>query len=339
MLEGMDQRADNPTNSAINKAAINSAIVNNAAVTADPLGIGRVAAETSSTRFINKDGSFNSRREGLGWLSSLSPFFWLLQLPWPAFFGIVALAFVVANLMFAGLYMLCGLDALTTTVQSATLENRFLRAFFFSVETMSTIGYGHIAPVNLAAHLVSTVQAFVGVLGVALATGLLFARFSKPKARILFSRQALIAPYQNGTGFMCRVTNGLRDEVIEVEAQLTLARFEVVNGQRLRKFYRLNLERDRVAFFSLAWTIVHPINPTSPLWGATEQDLLDSDAEFLLVLHALDDVLFQRVHTRTSYQAREVVWGARFRSMYLEGSNMVSIDVNRLHDYDVVSRS
>ena len=231
------------------------------------LGIGRIAAETSLERFINKDGSFNMRREGLGRFSSINPFYWLLDLSFPVFLGIIVAVFFGINVIFTGLYLLCGPDAIVANIKSETLENPVWRAFFFSVETLSTIGYGHIAPVNMAAHWVSTVQAFFGLLTAALITGLLFARFSRPNNKILSSRNMLIAPFNGGWGLMCRFTNGLRNEIIELEASLTMARFETVNGKRQRMFYPLKLERKFVAFFTLGWTLVHPITPESPLWG------------------------------------------------------------------------
>ena len=299
----------------------------------DDLGIGRVAAERSRTRFLNKDGSFNSRREGLGTLASLSVYYWLTTLAWPAFFGLLTLAFVGLNVVFAWLYMLCGPDAFSSP-NHAGLENPFWRSFFFSVETLSTIGYGHIAPLSFAANMLATVEAYVGLLGVALATGLLFARFSKPVTRILFSEHGLIAPYQTGQAFMCRVVNGLRNEIMELEIQVTLARFELVNGERVRRFYPLALERDRVVFFPLGLTIVHPIAPEGPLWGVDEHALLESDAEFIVVLHGLDDTLFQRVHARSSYKAHEVVWNAKFSDMYIRRGDLVAIDANRLSTHE-----
>jgi inward rectifier potassium channel len=298
------------------------------------LGIGRIAAETSLERFINKDGSFNMRREGLGRFSSINPFYWLLDLSFPAFFGIIVAVFFGINVLFTGLYMLCGPDAIVASIKSDTLENPVWRAFFFSVETLSTIGYGHIAPVNMAAHWVSTVQAFLGLLTAALITGLLFARFSRPNNKILSSRNMLIAPYNGAWGLMCRFTNGLRNEIIELEASLTMSRFETVNGKRQRTFYPLKLERKFVSFFTLGWTLVHPITPESPLWEKTQPDLIESQTEFLVVLQGLDDIVYQKMHSRTSYVADEVIWNAKFADMYLKRPGPVSIDVRRLSDFE-----
>jgi inward rectifier potassium channel len=306
----------------------------NASTQNDDLGIGRIAAESSQQRFVNKDGTFNMRREGLGKFSSINPFYWLLDLDFLAFFGIIVTVFFGINLIFTGLYLLCGPDALATSVKSETLENPAWRAFFFSVETLSTIGYGHIAPITMAAHWVSTVQAFMGLLTAALITGLLFARFSRPNTKILSSRNVLISPYNGGFGLMCRFANGLRNEIIELDATVTMARFETVNGKRQRMFYPLKLERRTVSFFPLGWTLVHPITIESPLWEQTQADLTESQTEFLIVLQGLDDILYQKMHSRTSYTADEVVWNAKFADMYLKRPGPVAIDVRRLSEFE-----
>ncbi len=305
-------------------------------VPTDDLGIGRVQAEQSS-RFLNKDGSFNTRRMGLGLLESLNPFYALISMPWTKFFSMLTLAFVGINIFFALLYVLCGTDALVMTTPSP-INDPFWRGFFFSIETFSTIGYGHIAPNNAAAHVVSSIEAFLSLVGAAVITGVIFARFSKPNSRILWSKNALVSPFGEGWGLMFRVTNGFRNEVIDIEAQVSFSRFEMVGDRRMRKFYNLPLERSKVAFFSLAWTVVHPINPESPLWGLTEQDLIDSQAEMMVVIHGLDDVLFQKVHARGSYKAEEIVWQAKFSSMYIPDSRGgVAIDVRKLNEYSTVS--
>lgn len=299
----------------------------------EDLGIGRVAAERSSTRFVNPDGSFNTKRLGLGVLSSQNIFYGLITLQPASFSGFLAAMFVLLNLFFASLYWLCGNDALQSG-SNIVLENRFWRGFFFSVQTLSTIGYGHVAPASLAANIVATIEAFVGLLAVALATGLLFARFSKPVTRILFSKNMLFAPYQDGTAWMIRVVNGLQNEVIDIEAFVTLSWYENINGARARKFHQLKLERQRVAFFNLAWTLVHPITESSPLWGVDEKVLLESDAEFLIVLQGVDDVLFQRVHARGSYKTDQAVWNAKFSDMYAPASlGYVAVDTSKLSQF------
>src|SRR5262249_38118232 len=162
---------------------------------------------------------FNVSRTGLGLLESFAPYHLLLTISWTGFLGIVALLYVVVNLVFAVGYLACGTDALVGG--GATLGGTFWRAFFFSIETFATIGYGQVAPGGFAANLLVTFEALVGLMYQALATGLLFARFAKPTASILFSGNAVVAPYASGTGLMFRIVNRRRrNEIIELEAQV-----------------------------------------------------------------------------------------------------------------------
>ena len=294
------------------------------------LGFGRVMADESGRRFLNKDGSFNVRREGLGWRDSLNAYYLMLTIPWWAFFALLAAAFIIVNLGFAALYALAGPGGLRG--DEGASGGPFIRDFFFSVHTLATIGYGNVSPASLTTNVIVMVEAFLGLLGVALSTGLLFARFARPTTRVLFSRQALIAPYQGGSAFMCRVVNGQRTQVIDLEAQVTISRLEQNGERRVRRFHPLTLERRRVTFLPLSWTIVHPIDEASPLWGLSQTELLASDAEFDVVLHGLDDRLFQTVHARSSYKADEVAWGRRYAGMFVRGSRgVVAVDVRRLH--------
>lgn len=314
------------------EASTSNLLENRADINAD-LGLGRAVAERSERRFLNKDGSFNTRRVGLNFWASLNTYNFFLTLSWPAFFASLMLAYLGVNLLFAFLYLLCGPGALEGS-SKGVLANGFWRAFFFSVETFSTIGFGNVSPVTLWANFLVTLEAFVGLLGVALATGLLFARFAKPTARVFYSQNALIAPYQGQTGLMCRAINAQRNELIELEAQISFSRYEWAGGKHVRRFYNLKLERNYVALFPLAWTLVHPIDEQSPLWGVTEQELLESDAEFLVGLKALEDTQYQVVYARTSYKATEVVWQAKFQDMYLDHPHVIAVDVRKLSLYD-----
>ncbi len=291
------------------------------------LGFGTVVAQESRQRLLNPDGSFNVVRRGLRLGTSLSLYHTLLITTWTRFMGLVVASYLLVNGAFAVAFVLCGPGALV-----GPGEPGLLRAFFFSVETFSTIGYGTVGPSGLAANLVVTVEALVGLLWLALATGLLFARFSRPTARILFSRQAVVAPYRGGTAFEFRIANARSSQLIEVEATVLFARFEQVGGRSVRRFYPLELERSSVVFFPLAWTIVHPITPSSPLHGLGPDDLRASDAEFLVLLSGIEEAFAQRVHARSSYKGTEVAWGARFSDIlhHPTGREPITIDVGRL---------
>jgi inward rectifier potassium channel len=300
------------------------------------LGFGAVVSRESRQRLLNRDGSFNVRRDGMKPLESLSLYHYLLTVSWPKFMGLVVAGYLVINTGFGLAYLACGPEALRGATVDEMGGSGFLRAFFFSVETFATIGFGHLFPAGLAANVVVTVESLVGLLGFALATGLLFARFSRPTARIVFSQRALIAPYGGGTAFEFRIVNSRSNQLIEVECQVLFTRVASQGG--VRHFAPLALERRKVTFFPLAWTVVHPIDRSSPLFGLTHADLTASNAEFLVLLTGFDETFSQTVHTRSSYKPEELVWGASFKNMFNppapEGG--ISIDIGRLHDYERV---
>jgi inward rectifier potassium channel len=300
------------------------------------LGFGGRVADQQTVRFLNRDGSFNVSRRGLSFVRSLHVYHAFLTMSWGAFFATTLLGYLVANVFFAGAFLLCGPQALQGA-QGTTLGERFLDAFFFSVQTLATIGYGGVSPHGLAANLLVTVEAFVGLMAVALATGILFARFSRPSAQILFSQNAVIAPYRGLTGLMFRIVNERRSQLIEVNATVSLSRYETIGGVRKRKFHDLSLERRRVVFFPLHWVIVHPIDENSPLHGVTPGELAASDAEVLILLSAIDETISQAVHARSSYKHDEIVWSARFADMFEKSSDgRLGIDLRRLHSIERV---
>lgn len=299
---------------------------------AHDLGFGQRLAEQSRLRLLNRDGSFNVVRRGLPFLRSLHLYHSLLTMSWSRFLACVVVAYLVVNLLFAGAFMLCGPNALNGSV-AVGAGPRLLEAFFFSVQTLSTIGYGDLSPNGLAPNLIVTLEAIVGLLTIALATGLVFARFSRPRARIVFSEQALIAPYRDITAFEFRVANERNSQLTNVNATVVLSRWETVDGKRGRRFHPLPLEREQVMFLPLHWVVVHPIDEQSPLYGVTSEELLASDAEFLILLTGLDETFSQTVHTRSSYKADEVLWGAKFVDMYRPPEDgLISVDLSRIHD-------
>ena len=254
---------------------------------------------------------------------------------------ILASYYVLVNALFALVYVLCGADSLvgSTFPQFAPSVSAYLRAYFFSVETFGTVGYGNIAPVGVLANVVVTAESFVGLVSAALATGLIFARFSRPVAAIVYSRHAVIAPYREIRGFMFRCANERSNQLTDVEARVLYSRLTTRrNGDRVRDFTVLPLEFSKVTFFALSWTVVHPIDERSPLSGLTHKDLIASEAEFLVLLSGNDETFAQTVHSRTSYRADEIVWGAKFRPMFVESATggATGMDLSRIHDYEIL---
>ncbi len=300
------------------------------------LGFGSVVSRESRHRLLNRDGTFNVARSGLGFLETFAPYHLLLTTSWTGFLGVVSASYIILNVVFAVAYLACGSDALQGA-GAAMLGGRFSQAFFFSIQTFATIGYGQIAPNGIAANLTVTIEALVGLMYQALATGLLFARFTRPTAAVLFSRRAVVAPYGDGRGLMFRIVNQRKNEIIELEAQVLFSAMEPDGrGGTVRRYARLALERNKVTFFPLSWTIVHPIDDGSPLARRSVDDLAGAQAEILVLLSGIDEALEQTVHARSSYRADEIVWNARFQSMFLreDGEARVLVDISRVHEIE-----
>jgi inward rectifier potassium channel len=298
------------------------------------LGFGSVVGGANEKRLLNRDGSFNPRREGMPFLTRLYPYHLLLTISWPGFFSVVVTGYLLTNVVFALAYLACG-SASLGGLPPAMFGGSFGRAFFLSVETIGTIGYGNIYPTGVAANLIVMVESLTGLLGLALGTGILFARFSRPTAAIVFSSRAVVAPYHGKTGFMFRLTNARANQLIELEAKVL---FSIMDGSS-RQYDQLTLERTRVVFFPLSWTIVHPIDEKSPMWGLTADELASRDAEFLVLLSGIDETFSQEVHARTSYKPQEIVFGHHFVNIYnpVRADGTVSINVRRLGDTEPAS--
>ncbi|MFI5207221.1 MAG: ion channel [Gemmatimonadales bacterium] len=302
---------------------------------ANDLGFGSIVAGATRRRFLNRDGTFNVRRVGLSLAESRSVYRYFLDVSWLRFFSHVGWWYLGTNLIFAVAYLACGPGALEGPADyGGGLAGHFLRAFFFSVQTLATIGYGRISPMGVAANMIVAVESICGLVLFALITGLAFARFSRPRPRILFSGQAIIAPYGRITGFMFRIANARDNELFDVQAEVSLARRKPGGSADERLFDSLKLERKSVTFFPLSWTVVHPIDASSPLWHMNEESLEASEAEFLIRLTAFDETSGQTVHVRSSYRWDEVTCGARFARILdrTADDGIIRVDVKRLSE-------
>ncbi|MDQ3712230.1 MAG: hypothetical protein M3388_08440 [Acidobacteriota bacterium] len=295
------------------------------------LGFGAKVATESRLRFLNRDGTFNVRRTGIRQLSTRNLYHFLLTMSWAQFLGLVLVLYFLSNIFFGLLYSSLGAEYLVDTSSKPT-ANIFLRGFFFSVQTFATIGYGTIHPVGIVPNLLVTIESYYSMIATALITGLVFARFSRPTAKIIFSETAVIAPYQDGSGFMFRLVNSRKNQLIEVSAQVLFTRFVEKDGTTTRTFDLLKLERERVSFLPLAWTIVHSINEQSPMFGLTEEDFEKSDVEILIIISAMDETFAQTVHARSSYKLKEIKFGYKFGNLYneIETGEPISIDIRKL---------
>jgi inward rectifier potassium channel len=264
----------------------------------------------SLRRAINPNGQFNVTRRGTSW-RDIHPYLYLVHVSWTAFFAWVVAAFLVVNTAFALAYTFIGIQQLHGA-EAPTDVGRFMNAFFFSAHTLTTVGYGNIYPVGIAENIVSTSEGLFGVMGFAVATGLLVGRVSRPSARIGFSEKMVVAPYQEGSSLQFRIANRRSNSLMELQAQVMLMTVESVGGTLQRKFALLTLERPSVLFLPLTWTVVHPIDASSPLNGLNASDFERLQVEFLILIKGIDDTFGQTVHQRFSYRYDEIAWGGKF---------------------------
>ncbi|MCI4667536.1 MAG: ion channel [Bacteroidia bacterium] len=272
-----------------------------------------------NNRLINRDGTFNIQRVGLR-LRDINPYVFLVTLSWWKLFFVVLTSYVIFNSIFALIYVMIGVENLSggeMYVASSFLDS-FAYAFFFSAQTFTTVGYGAISPTGMLANVVAAFEAMIGLLGFAVATGVLWGRFSQPSAKIGFSKNILVSPYQDINGLMFRIVNRRKNQLIELEVLLTMMWHVNENGRMKQEFARLSLERDKVALFPLTWTIVHPIDKESPMYGKTLEELSKMQVEFLILIKAYDDTFAQNVHIRMSYSCDEILYGGKFVKIFDE---------------------
>jgi len=298
------------------------------------LGFGSVVVERVRGRFLNKDGTSNSRKYGLGPQAWSKLYLRALAASWPAFLvWVVGVALLVAGVFAIG-YRSLGAAALDGADRLG-LADPFFAAFTYSVSVLTGVGAGPIVAVGSTAQWLTIIESIGGLVGLAVVGGLTLARLSRPRARVRFSRRAVVAPYRGGRGVMFRLANLEPSELSDVEVRVNLAWFENAGKggerRRERRFHQLALERQRVEFFSLHWTVVHPIGRDSPLAGITPERLRESKAELLVLITAHEETFSTRVTARSSYLWDEMAWDARFADMFVDAPDgIITVDMERL---------
>ncbi len=272
-------------------------------------------------RFINKDGSYNLVKEGMPFWKRVSVFHDMLYLPQWKFITVIFLFYLVINLAFTAIYFWIGASELTG-LPGGNNWRVFKELFYFSTETFTTVGYGRVNPVGDAANLVSGIESVTGLLSLAIATGLIYGRFSKPRSYLAFSDHALVSPYKEGTGLMFRFA-AFKDKhsLTDLEIKVNIGLKVLVDETAEYKYFSLDLERTRVETMPMSWTVVHPINETSPFYGFTEEDMKNGDVELYVMLRGFDDVFSNYVQQRTSYTYPEIFFNRKFIPMYRESAD------------------
>ena len=279
-------------------------------------------------RLILEDGSFNVTKKGAG-IKGFSFYYWLLNLHWLRLLLYGVVGYFLVNLLFACCYYLAGPEQLSGGVDQSTSFDFFLHCFYFSTQTLTTVGYGFISPLKGLSSTIAAFEAMLGLLGFALATSVLYGRFSKAKSRILFSKTMVVSPYRGIKGLKFRIANPRKSQVIELKARVLYSHLEFEEGVSKRRYTPLELEIDFINMFPLPWTIVHPLEKKSPLYGKSKADLEREQTEFIIILKGYDDTFNQYVHQINSYRANEVLFDADFIPMFdagYETSTTVQLD-------------
>lgn len=300
--------------------------------TAPDPGIG-VKFDRPTRRAINHDGTFNVRRRSRT-VHIRDLYQTVMSMSWGQFLLLVLVMLGVVNLVFAAGYLALGLENLNGTTDDERIP-RALQAFFFSVQTFTTVGYGSMSPNSIGTGLLASLESLTGLMVAALVTGVLYGRFSRPRASILFSRTAIISRRPNGTPCLqFRVANRHRSTLVELRARVLL---QFTDAQGNRNYHTLTLERNSVDFFPLNWTLVHDITPDSPLYGLAPADWAARHTELLILLKGYDDTFAQEVHARNSYRYDEIEWHRRYtRTFNIEDDGTVVLDLDRLHETEAL---
>ncbi|WP_394660719.1 ion channel [uncultured Chryseobacterium sp.] len=290
--------------------------------------------DNASGRFINKNGLPNVSRKGVNILNRFSWYHTMLDLSTFQFLSYLVIAYILVNIFFAFIYYLIGVEHLTGIDKSNPM-NEFIDVFFFSSQTFTTVGYGRIAPVGFTASLVATFEAFLGLLTFAIATGLFYGRFSRPRAYLKFSDIAVIAPFKEGSALMFRLAPYKNNALTDADVIVTTAIEVMENGAPKSKFYQLKTQLSRINTLALNWTIVHVIDEDSPFNGFSEDDFKNTAIEIIVHIRAFDEVFSNTVVQRTSYVSREIIYGAKFVPMYYPDKQNLStiLDLDKINDY------
>lgn len=307
--------------------------VNNLVERFRELGLG--TRRLSTDRFIDKHGQFNVVNRGIG-LRGFSLYHWLIDMSWMWFFIFVTVSYIMVNLLFGTIYYLVGVEHLTAFDDQAWTA--FSHCFYFSTQTLTTVGFGRISPVGPVTSFVAAIEAMIGLLAFAFATGILYGRFSKARAKILFSDKMIISPYRGISGLKFRIANMRDNQLIDMEARVMYSFLREEDGGIKRRYIQLDLELNFINMFPLPWTIVHPINEDSPLYQKGVLDLSQERAEFLIILKGYDDTFNQTIHQIHEYNSDELIFDADFDPMFdpsAEGKTHVHL--NRISDFHKVS--
>jgi inward rectifier potassium channel len=302
----------------------------------EDIGLDR-STQAGRQRTINPDGSYNMERKTGSVFGGFFLYRWLITTSWKHYWMAIVSFYLVDNIVFGSVYYWMGSDNLNGIVGTTELD-KFMGCFFFSCQTFTTVGYGGLHPVGTIASATAAIEAFLGLMMFAVATGSLYGRFSKPVSRLKYSEHILIAPFANGTAMQFMVANGVETTLMEMEARINLSWFEEEeNGKKLRRFQQIKLEFDKIAMFPTSWVVNHPIDEESVLYGKSLEEIRAMDVEVFILLKGFDDVFSQTIYSRHSFMAEQFIWGAKFRKPFsINEEGKVLMDLAKVGEYDMV---
>ena len=291
----------------------------------DDLGFGNKIAQNNE-RLINPDGSMNVERKGR---AQFEPYMWLIETSWLNFFAVTSLICLGINLVFALGYLALGIENITLSPSKGIAED-FADALFFSIQTFTTVGYGALNPHGMASNTLSAIDALVGLLTFALATGLFFGRVSKPKPQLMYSSCAVLRPFNDGWAFMFRVVNGRNHKIVKLKAQVMLSWWDDTENPPLRRFYGMPLEREAVALLPLSWTVVNELGEEHPFFGKNMEQITAMNPEIIIQIEGYDQTFNQMVYSNYSYIASNILWNHQFLPMFESKGTYTELDLNKL---------
>ena len=305
------------------------------------MGFGNIDARQK--RLVNADGTYNYKRVGLPFYETFNFYHFLVTTPFWKFIVVVVLWYTTFNFVFTGIYYIIGADNLTGMIYKTPSE-KFWEVYFFSAQTLTTVGYGRVNPMGFWESAAASFEALLGLLSFALFTGLLYARFAKAPSVLMFAKQAVVAPFtykgQTMMGLMFRSANQYNTNLLNMKAEvsLSLLDFETLDaaGQAMRRFVLLPLERTTISFFPSSWTVVHPIDENSPIYGMTEAEFEKSQPVLMILVSGFDETFDQNVYVRHSYSLEEIEWGAKYTKIFgFDAEGNATVDLGNLSTFEL----
>lgn len=300
----------------------------------DP-GFGYSSTEKEKS-FINDDGTSNiihvNRPKSIDDLYT-----YLITISWLHFFILVLVGFVLVNSIFALIYLLIGIETITPSAHNIWVD--FLNSFFFSAQTITTVGYGGLSPIGLVAGIISSFQALIGLLSFSFITGLLYGRFSKPKSSVVFSEAIILRKFEKERALMFRLMSKRKQIMIEPEIKVTLSVSEKEkNGEYKRAFFQLKLERDAITYLPTMWTIVHKINSDSPFFEYSNEEIKKLNAKLYILFQNHEDSFSQKVYQIFSYDFKKLVLNHQFKkSTTFDQDGYPVLDHSLLNELEKIS--